>query len=272
MEFIFWGVRGTLPVSGRRFNRFGGATTCSSLQPNNDTLLIFDAGTGIYPLSRSLKKNDISIPLDIHLFLTHFHLDHLMGLPFFDPLYDPDTQITFYSFAPPDVIRAQLEGLTAGSLFPVNFADTPSRKRFRSYAENGLDLAGLKIETCPLNHPQGAVSLKILGPDGTVVLATDTEHPEEGVDDRLAAFSRNADALVYDATFTPIEYSTEKRGWGHSTWLEGTKLAEASTVKKLYLSHFNPEHEDRRIHRMIREARRRFSFTEGARPGLHLRI
>ncbi|MCJ7681711.1 MAG: MBL fold metallo-hydrolase [Candidatus Aminicenantes bacterium] len=272
MELIFWGVRGTVPVSGSQFNRFGGATTCSSIQPKKNTLFVMDAGTGIFQLSRSLKRQNAATHLDIHLLFTHFHLDHLFGLPFFEPLYDADTRITFYSFAPPEVTQKQLEGLTSGSLYPINFMDTRSEKHFRSYPEEGFELEGLRIETCPLHHPQGAVALKILGPGGSIVLATDTEHPNEEVDERLAAFAEQADALVCDATFSPIEYCRDRQGWGHSTWLEGTKLAGAASVKKLYLSHFNPEHEDGRIRRFIREARRHFKSTDGARPGLRHRL
>lgn len=272
LELIFWGVRGTVPVSGRRFNRYGGETTCSSIQPKKNTLFVMDAGTGIFQLSQSLKQKNAAAGLDIHLLLTHFHLDHLAGLPFFEPLYDPDTRFTFYSFAPPEITQKQLEGLTSGSLFPINFSDTRSEKHFRSYPEEGFELEGLRIETCPLHHPQGAVALKILGPGGTVVLATDTEHPDEGVDERLDAFAEGTGALVYDATFSPVEYCRGRQGWGHSTWLAGTQLAGAASADALYLSHFNPEHEDGRIRDFIREARRCFKSTDGARPGLRLRL
>jgi phosphoribosyl 1,2-cyclic phosphodiesterase len=270
MELEFWGVRGSVPVSGRPFLKFGGHTACASLMSDSEERLIIDAGTGIRGFGESLKAEDIRKTLRITLLLTHFHLDHVIGLPFFEPLFSPDAEIVFYSFTEPEETQGNLGRLLSGRLFPVELDQTPSMKVFKKAEADGFLIGGVKITSCPLHHPQGSVAYKLETDGRSIVFATDTEHPETGIDERLAAFAGGASCLIYDATFTPEEHASEYRGWGHSTWEAGTKIARRAGVRKLLLSHFNPDHSDRTIREILRLARKEFPRTDCAREGMRL--
>lgn len=271
MEMEFWGVRGSVPVSGKNMVKYGGHTLCTSVRALDGSWLIVDAGTGIRRLGEKLMVESDGAKLKIDLLLTHFHLDHIIGLPFFAPLYSPRASITFHSPAPEKETERYLGGLQAGRFFPIAFRETGSRKRFRKLEESGRTVGRLNVSFCPLIHPQGSVAYRIEENGRSIVLATDTEPPEGGLDERLAGFIRRADYVIYDAMFTPKEYLT-RQGWGHSTWLEGTKLAREAGVKNLVLSHFNPDHDDRRVSELVRLARKEFARTTAAREGRTVRL
>ncbi len=264
-NLVFWGVRGTCPVSGRKHDKYGGHTPCSSFEIGEETILIFDAGTGIKNLGDRLMRNKGHLPRNLHIFLTHFHLDHIMGLPFFGPLYSPDVHLAFYCDCLPGETENRLGGLMGGKYFPVSFKETQAAKSFHQIPDDGITIGETRITFCPLNHPQGSVAYKIKDGHQTTVIATDTEHSEHGIDRQLAGFAEGSDIFVYDATFTPSEYRSGRMGWGHSTWLEGTKLALAAGVKNLCLSHLNPDHQDSQIDEIVSLAQEKFANTFAAR-------
>jgi ribonuclease BN (tRNA processing enzyme) len=259
MELEFWGVRGSVPVS------------CTVIRSAAGGFLIVDAGTGIRRLGEKILVESRGARLRLDILLTHFHLDHVIGLPFFVPLYSPQTVITFTSSAAPKETERYLGGLQAGRYFPISFKESGSRKVFRKLDETEKRMSGLKVSSCPLIHPQGNVAYRIEEDGRSVVLATDTEPPEAGLDERLAAFIQGATYFIYDAMFTPKEYST-RQGWGHSTWLEGTKLARKAGVRNLVLSHLNPDHDDRQVTEIVRLAKKEFPRTMAAREGWTVRI
>ena len=271
MQLEFWGVRGTAPVSGRDMVRYGGHTPCAALRSSAGDFLIVDAGTGIKRLGEQLMADSGKAALKVDLLLTHFHLDHIIGLPFFAPLYAPQAVITFHSPAVPRETEKYLGGLQMGRYFPVAFKETASRKKFLKTDEAGFQVGTLRISHCPLNHPQGSVAYRVEEDGRSVVFATDTEPPEQGIDERLASFIRGATYLICDSMFTPREYRV-RQGWGHSSWLDGTKLARAGKVKNLVLSHFNPDHDDSQVAGMLRLARKEFRRTFAAREGWTVRI
>ena len=271
MKMEFWGVRGSVPVSGKGFEKYGGHTLCTFFRSAAGRLLIIDAGTGIRRLGERLMVEGGSSKLRIDILLTHFHLDHIIGLPFFAPLYSHRTSVTFHSPFPAGETERYLSGLQSGRYFPIGFKETGARKSFRKMEESGTKIGPLKVTFCPLVHPQGSVAYRVEEGGGSVVTATDTEPPEDGFDGRLAAFIQDATFFIYDAMFTPKEYR-KRQGWGHSTWLEGTKLARTAGVKNLVLSHFNPDHNDRRVAELVRSARKVFPRTTGAREGRTLRL
>jgi len=268
MELLFWGVRGTVPVSGKETNKYGGHTPCASVISSEGEIIIIDAGTGIKRLGDRIisEKRNESIP--IHLLLTHFHLDHITGLPFFAPLYSSKAHITVYAPSSPENTERYLSGLMAGRYFPFKFGDTESKKIFKKIPDEDFAIGEIQISHIPLNHPQGCVSYCLREGDKNVIFATDTEHPENGIDEKLVSFATAAALFIYDATYTPEEFESGKRGWGHSTWLEGTKLAREAEVKELCLSHFNPDHPDSQVDGIVSSARREFPNSEGAREGL----
>jgi ribonuclease BN (tRNA processing enzyme) len=277
MKIEFHGVRGTFPVSGKAFARYGGKTHCLRVVSRRGDAVIVDAGTGIRGLGEELagaagdgKGRGIG-RLELHILLSHFHLDHVIGLPFFAPLYSPRAVINFHSPWPASVVRARLAGLMGGPYFPVPFGKTPSIKRFHKLGPAGTMMGGLKVTALQVNHPGGACAYRIDEGDTAVVIATDTE-PDAGPFDRaLVEFSRGAACLVYDSTFSPAELR-RRRGWGHSTWLRAVRLADAAGVGLLVLSHHGPDHNDRRVGSMLVRARRLFPRVKAAREGMTLTI
>jgi ribonuclease BN (tRNA processing enzyme) len=159
-----------------------------------------------------------------------------------------------------------------GRYFPVKFAETPAKKTFRKIPAGSFRIGGIQISHCLLNHPQGALAFKFQNRQRSVVLATDTEHPETGIDENLAAFASGTDYFIYDAMLTPSEYRAGRKGWGHSTWAEGVRIAKRAGVGHLVLSHFNPVHSDRKIDSILTQTKRKFSSSLAAREGLKITL
>ncbi|MFQ6070475.1 MAG: MBL fold metallo-hydrolase [Candidatus Aminicenantales bacterium] len=265
MKLEFLGVRGSIPVSDTDKKRYGGHTTCLLVTASSGELIIIDSGTGIIKLGKRLKEKRGK--LSLYILFTHFHLDHIIGLPFFYPLYFSVTEISFYAHCSPRRIKKYLANLIGGRYFPIDFMTTPSKKVFSRVPVKPFQVGSVEISFCPLRHPQGSVGYRFEENGKRVVIATDTEHPENSPDEKLAAFARGADVLVYDAYFTPEEYEDGRKNWGHSTWLEGTKLAQEAGVSKLYLTHFNPGHSDELIDNIISLSREKFPETYAATEG-----
>lgn len=262
----FWGVRGTYPSPGRDRDAYGGHTPCASVETPAG-LLVVDAGSGLRDLGLSLATT--IGPPRITLLLTHFHFDHVMGFPFFAPLFVEGAEIAVYAPAAPAEIRHYLATLMAAKLFPLDLDATAARKSFHRF-EDGLVVGGIRITSCPLRHPQGSVAYRLESDSGSVVLATDTEPPESGPDERLAAFAAGTAHLVCDATFTPEEYAAGKKGWGHGTWRDAVEVGRAAGARNVYLSHYNPDHDDVRVRGLVEAARQLLLQTTGARQGMGL--
>lgn len=272
MELTFWGVRGSVPVSGKRYVKYGGHTPCASLVSSEEDLIVIDAGTGIMSLGESLKENRNKKYIHIHLVFTHFHIDHIMGLPFFSPLFSRETKVSFYSPLKSGETQGLLSTLMGGRFFPIPFEKTGAEKSFRVIPSEDFFIGNIRVSHIPLNHPQGSFAYRFSEKGRSILFATDTEHPEKGLDEQLVAFAQKTDILIYDATFTPDEYKKGRRGWGHSTWKQGTKIAQKAGVGKLYLSHFSPSHPDKKIDNIIKSARKIFPETYGAREGFALSL
>jgi ribonuclease BN (tRNA processing enzyme) len=273
MRLEFYGVRGTFPGQSRAGTKIGVNTPCARVTTRSGETIIVDAGTGLRPLGDDLAaKRKSKAPLRVSLLLTHFHLDHIFGLPFYGPLYMSDTAIDVYSWREPEDTREILGRLSAAPLFPVPIETTPTKIAFFRIGEEGVVIGGARVTHCPLAHPQGCVAYKIEEDGRSIVFATDTEHPAAGRDDRLAAFARGASVFIYDAMYLPREYEAARRGWGHSTWEQGVQLARAAGVERLILSHFNPDHDDRTIRKMRRAAAREFPATDAAAEGMKIKL
>lgn len=256
-----------MPVSGKNMNQFGGHTPCASVNTSEEEWIIIDSGTGIKRIGEQLVDHYKDNPYTLHLLFTHFHLDHIIGLPFFAPLYAPNVTLNIYAACNPKETEMNLSGVMAGRYFPLEFSGTQSKKIFKDVSNNNFQIGGADISSCPLNHPQSSVSYRIQEKRKTIVFATDTEPGDREVDERFINFCRRADILVYDAMFTPEEYEAGRKGWGHSTWFEGIKVAKAAAVSSVYLSHFNPDHTDKTIEDFVSKARKMFPPTFGAQEG-----
>lgn len=264
-----WGVRGSIPTPSPGVLKFGGNTPCVEVtladQFGCGSRMILDAGTGIRNLGMELSKQRCQ-DKDFHIFLTHFHWDHVQGLPFFSALYDRQATITFYSSRDPEVLREILWGQMVTPYFPVRFDDIAASVSFVQVGSTPMNFAGAQVSSFCLTHPQGATGFKIVFAGKTVVYATDHEHGQEAADLRLLNAARGADLLFYDSQYTPEEYPN-RIGWGHGTWLEATKVGTAAEVKRLVLFHHDPGHDDEQMERIVELAQEKFANTTAATEG-----
>ncbi len=212
-------------------------------------------------------------PVDADLFFTHTHLDHMVGIPFFAPLFQKDSQLRLWAghLKPPLTLRDALCGMMVEPLFPVPpdvFASDPSYQDFK--AGETLQLhPGLQIRTAPLNHPNGATGYRIDWQGKSICYVTDCEHRPNGPDQSIVDLIRGTDIFVYDCTYTEEEYPAHA-GWGHSTWQEGARLADLAGVRTFVLFHHDPDHTDQRMDGIAREAEARRPGTLVAKEGMIL--
>lgn len=267
----FWGVRGTVATPAADKLRYGGNTACAAVRVSDDQFLILDCGTGVRLLGAALAKERAGRPTRYHIFLSHYHLDHVEGLSLFQPLYDPASTIIFHGFASNGrSARLNLETLIAPPYFPVRLAGVPATVSFKDVDGSSFAVGDLKVESIPLSHPDGSVAYRVSNGNRRLVFATDHEHGVEAVDRALAEFSREADYLIYDATYMQAEYETLRKGWGHSTWYAAVQVARTAKVKSLVLFHHHPEHTDAELDEMERIARSELPTAVVAREGMEL--
>ena len=267
LQVRLWGTRGTIPTPIAANLGHGGNTSCIQIlvpgQP--ETRLIFDAGTGIRALGHSLPHET---GRRFHIFFTHFHWDHIQGLPSFGPLFSRNT-IDFHSSLSPDELRRVLQAQMTAPCFPIEFDSVSSSRSFHQLAADASQIEGVTIEPFALHHPGGATGYRISRSGATIVYATDHEHGNAEADGRLLHAATNADILLYDSQYTPESYP-QHIGWGHSTWLEATRLAIRAQVKQLVLFHHDPTHDDATLHRIVDQAREHFPNTIAATEGTTL--
>lgn len=268
LQLKFWGVRGSTPTPTRENLGYGGNTSCVEIRCG-EQLLIIDGGTGIRNLGTSLTEEFKAQPLKLDVLLTHFHWDHIQGMPFFVPFYNPANQVTVYSFPLEEQIRERLHGQMTSPYFPVDFERLEASIQPTQVGGEVLRLGEMAVTSFPMNHPQGAYGYRVEADGAAIVYASDLEHGHPELDKVVREFSTGADVLIYDAQYTPEEYALRK-GWGHSTWLEATKVAKDAGVKQLILFHHDPSHSDAKIDAKVEETKRLFENSDGAREGLTL--
>jgi len=263
LKIEFWGVRGSIATPERAKLTLGGNTPCTVVQYNTEPVVIIDGGTGLRSLGSSLACTP-QRKLCASLLFSHFHWDHIQGLPFFGPVYSDFAHLSFYSTLPPDELRTVLEVQMSKPYFPLPMSSARAAQEYFQLSAEGGQIGSLKIIPVPLNHPGGASGYRIESPAGSLIYVSDHEHGVEEIDTGIVKQATGADVLIYDAHFTPDEYDRFK-GWGHSTWLEGTRLANRAAVGQLILFHHSPSRKDRDAPHILADARREFAATEIAR-------
>lgn len=266
MQVRLWGVRGSTPTPQMENLAFGGNTACVEIRSDSGQLAIIDGGTGIRNLGTALAQQYRQERLSVHLFLTHYHWDHIQGIPFFVPLYRSDNEITFYAHADLGPLRERLVGQMCKPYFPVSL-EVAGPRRFVEIDQASVQIGDFTIYPFELNHPQGAYGYRIESSGHSLVYASDLEHGHERLDGVLRRHAEGADMLIYDAQYTPEEYEAH-RGWGHSTWREATRAARDAAVKQLVLYHHDPWHNDQTMLEIGRKAKAEFEHTVVGSEGL----
>jgi phosphoribosyl 1,2-cyclic phosphodiesterase len=266
MRVNFRGVRGSIPTPGPSTVRYGGNTVCVEARLADGTLVVLDAGTGIRELGKQLIRERHAAP--IHLLITHGHWDHIIGLPFFGPLYMKDTHLVIHAVTPLARERTRDPIVFDGKHFPVRFADLPARIEHDETSAD-LRIGSARVRYVELNHPGSSLGFRIDDDDGTsLCYLTDNElYPPGDITTSaadLARFAANATLLVHDAQYIPADMPA-KRGWGHSVVTEVLKLGKDAEVRRLALHHHEPERDDDALDRIAAEAQ---AFTRDHAPAM----
>lgn len=272
-KLTFWGVRGSTPTVDPATWRFGGNTPCLDLVAPDGTQFILDCGTGLRMLGNRWGAEDSPRPAQTHILVTHYHWDHIQGLPFFSPLYVEKNEFQFYSFRSKflgrDSLRQVFETQMALPYFPVDFSAMSARRKFRELdGGEAFRVGENKITARWLNHPQGCLGFRIETAAGTVVYATDNEPGDPKLDKSLRELAAGADIFINDAQFTPAQLATTRKGWGHSSWKEGVNIAREVGAKTLVLFHHDPDSTDRVVDGILQQAREELDSVFAASEGM----
>ena len=277
MRVTVWGCRGSVATPGAATVKDGGNTSCVVVRPDDDTLLILDAGTGIRELGTQLN----GLPRDVHILLTHLHLDHIEGLRFFAPLWRPETSLTIWGPASPvRSLRERIKILLSPPLCPMHLGDVPARLTFHD-APARMSLGAAEVTSALVRHPGPTIGYR-LEVDGASLAYIPDHEPTLGLDlDALTAdwvsgveLARGADWLVHDAQYSEDEYPPYV-GWGHSSVAHAVSVARRAEAKGLLLFHHDPGHDAADLERLEHRGRELAGDSlavELAREGLELEL
>jgi phosphoribosyl 1,2-cyclic phosphodiesterase len=275
----FWGVRGSTPTPQSENLRYGGNTSCVEVRVN-DQIYIFDCGTGFRNLGKQLALEQDAQkahngrkehPIAAHIFLSHYHWDHIQGIPFFAPLYgDRNNSFVFHSSNRTCGLQQALEEQMADPYFPVNMSEMAAHRKFSDIDEGRIAFDHCTVDAKWLNHPQGCLGFRMEAEGKVLVYATDNEPGHTIFDKNVRKLAEGADVLIYDAQYLPDEYAARKQGWGHSHWREAVNIVMESGVKELILFHHDPDHSDTCIDSVVTKAREYYPKVRAASEGMEI--
>ena len=256
MKLTFWGTRGSIPSPGKGREYYGGNTTCVELILKSGRQIIIDAGTGIRELGNNMLKNNMVVD-NSYIIFTHFHWDHIQGLPFFVPAYIKGNIFTVMGVeTDPDKLHEIISNQMKTPYFPVGLETMKTQLRFERLFKQNFEIDDVKISYTNTNHPQPTLAFRFEENGKTITFMTDCELNSQSSDakgiDYFAEFSKNSDYLIVDAQFTENELPN-RFGWGHSSNMDALKLAILSKSKNLILFHHDPSHDDNFIDKMVKD-------------------
>jgi phosphoribosyl 1,2-cyclic phosphodiesterase len=274
MKVKFYGVRGSLPVCGREFEKYGGNTTCIRVHRENaNRIAIIDAGTGIRNLGKEIISSGISQNI-INIFFSHFHWDHIQGLPFFAPAYNKDQRIGILAMGRREKISNLKEIFSMQmqkEYFPIGLETMGAQFEFLTYGDRE-QLYGAFVTTAPQHHLYvgGSYGFRVEDEAVTLAVCTDVEHID-GIDPNVVKLAQGADLLIHDGQYTTEEYKKFK-GWGHSSYEHAAEVAIKANVKKLIITHHDPDHNDDFLDAMEYECQKLFPNSIFAREGMEVTV
>ncbi len=272
MKLKFYGTRGSIPVCEQKFQKYGGNTTCVAIC-NESEIYIFDAGTGIRNLGIDYFKDGEHDLTNIILAFSHFHWDHIQGFPFFLPAYDTNREITITTFGRTDEyfdLKAIFENQMRTEFFPIPLEEMGAKLNFVQQEATYIETKYGKIISSEHNHPGGAYSYRVEINGKVIVFITDVEHIGE-LDERVIEIAKDADILIHEAQYTPEELE-KHRGWGHSSWMQAIEVAKLANVKKLFITHHDPDHDDNFLDKIELECKKYFPNVEFAKDNLEVEL
>lgn len=275
MKLVVWGDRGSIPVSGPGYVRYGGDTTCAALHTESGALVVLDAGTGLRALGNQVLAEGRT---EIHFLLSHAHWDHLLGFPFFKPLYRKGVSLYFHGCTcAQESLHSLLQVAMKPPFFPVDLSQVAATLHFTSLCQNHFDVAGLDCRTLPLSHPDRGAGFRLTENGRSLCFFPDSDpwypHHLNPGPEAYAGFFRDTDLLIHDSEYRQEEYDRFSRGWGHSVFTRTVDLARESGAGRLLLWHHNQDRLDDALDAMEAEARDLAPMPcDAARVGMELVI
>ena len=264
MRITCWGSRGSIPVSGKEYQKYGGDTTCLEIRTKDDDIIIIDAGTGVRRLGRKLIEEK---QYKYHFIFTHAHWDHILGFPFFKPLYHENAELLIYRCPfTDDSVEKMISKVISPPNFPLSFTDISASITYKEGCPDAFDIGPVHVVPIELSHPNGGRGYKFIEDEKSFVFLTDNElgtlHPGGRPAKDYLEFIRDADLVFHDTEYTPEEYE-KFIGFGHSTYKEVVEMAMGAGVKKLGLFHLNQDRTDKEVDHMVRASKKIVAQNKG---------
>jgi len=278
MKVKFWGVRGSIPIFCPKNLKYGGNTSCIEVNCDDKTIIL-DAGTGIMPLGLDIMTGNTVIEDNkkrLYIFFSHVHWDHIQGFPFFRPAFNSEFEINLYSTLHKDIdIEYALRGQMSPPFFPIQLKDMSASMNFNNIKSGeNVQIGNVAVKSISLDHPDKSLGYKITCENKSVAYISDHEHTDKS-HQRIVDFLKDTNLVIFDAHYTPEEYSGSdgnggRKGWGHSTWEEAVALCTEAKIDQLVLTHHGRE--DSGVDRIESEAQKGFSNTIAAYEGLEINV